>query len=144
MITFDALQAIDTRLRDKMLARLAMRWPHAATYTPDGTTRVLCARPLPEAEQAQLDTYTLAYQDAIQDILNMLDKSGHRPEPPLSLRQAENSVFQGGNQPPVSSKASTPPGHRHPRPAKTGARRSNSEARRRLENLFSGNGGGNG
>lgn len=133
MIPFDALQAIDTRLRDKMLARLAMRWPHAATYTPDGTTRVLCAHPLPEAEQAQLDTYTLAYQDAIQDILNMLDKSGNRPEPPLSLRLAENSVFQGGTLP---ERIGRQRGHWLNEPAKSRGVRRDPEARRRLENPF--------
>lgn len=137
MPTTEALQAIDTNLRDKLMARLAMRWPKAATYMPAGSTRVHCAQPLPEGEQAPLDMYILAYQDAINDILGIVDSSGTQPEPPLALRMAENSVFQGGSMP-----QRTGPKHGHwlGKPAEGRSGRRDPEARKRLEDLFCGGG----
>jgi hypothetical protein len=135
MMTQPQLELTQTHLHDKLLARLAMRWPKAATYMPERTNRVLCARPLPDVDQAQLDTYTLAYQDAIEDILNMIAKGETRPEPPLALRTAENTVFQGGSAPRVFG--SLPGGGRRG-PAKDRGVRRDSDARRRLEDLFTG------
>lgn len=128
------LAQIDTSLRDKLIARLAMRWPSVAAHTPMDSTQVLFARSLPEQEQAQLDNYVLGYQDAIIDILDMLDKSGTRPEPPYALRQAENSIFQGGSLPPK------PKAHSAHKEQRGTDRMKGREALKGLKGLFSGGG----
>lgn len=145
-MTHQDLTRIEITLLDKMLAHLAMRWPKAATYIPSGTNRVLCAGQLREDEQANLDVYVLAYQDAIQDILRMLDKDDGQPAAPMALREAENSVFQGGSLPP--RRGSGPGTEARQRGSGTGRAprntggvrpgRRNSEARRQLEALFEG------
>lgn len=146
MISPQDLTRIEITLLDKMLAHLAMRWPKAATYIPSGTTRVLCAGQLREDEQSNLDVYVLAYQDAIQDILRMLDKDDGQPAAPMALREAENSVFQGGSLPPrrgsgpgaEARQRGSVAGRAPRKPAPDRGVRRYSEARRRLEALFEG------
>ncbi len=74
----------------------------------------------------------------------MLDKDDGQPDAPMALREAENSVFQGGSLPPrrgsgpgAEARQRSPGGGRAPRkPAPDRGVRRYSEARRRLEDLF--------
>ena len=131
MMTAPHLDMIRTRLRDKMLAQLAMRWKEANAYIPPGSVKVHCAQPLPDADQEGFDMYVLAYQNAIEDVLDMLDKSSDKPERPHALVMAEASVFQGGKPVPDAQK-------RHGNRSKETDK--SREARRKLEDMFSGGG----
>lgn len=123
-------------LTAKLLARLAMRWKEANAHIPPGGAKVLCAQPLPDAEREDFDMYVLAYRDAIEDALDMLDKSSGKPERPLALAMAEASVFQGGALPPQAVAR----GKRRQDPSKSRGRRPFSAARQKAEELFSGGG----
>ena len=50
MMTAPHLDMIRARLRDKMLAQLAMRWKEANAYIPPGSAKVHCTQPLPDGE----------------------------------------------------------------------------------------------
>lgn len=130
MMTAPHLEMIRTRLRDKMLARLAMRWKEANAYIPSGSAVVHCAQLLPDDDREGFDMYVLAYQDAIEDALDMLDKASDKPERPHALVMAEASVFQGGRPAP------TPRKHSHAK--QNTAAISKAEARRLFDELFTG------
>ena len=74
--------------------------------------------------------YVLAYQNAIEDVLDMLNDRSDKPERPLALVMAEASVFQGGKPPPAARK------HSHAKHDSAATRK--ADARRRFEELFSG------
>ncbi|HUH61071.1 MAG TPA: hypothetical protein VL001_13480 [Candidimonas sp.] len=137
MMAGPQLEMIGTRLREKMVARLALRWKKANAYIPPASVKVHCAKPLPDADQAGFDMYVLAYQDAIEDMLDMLDRSTDKAERPLALAMAENSVFQGGTLPRALRPYKRDGANRGHAGGKTSAHR-DPEARRRLEDLFSG------
>lgn len=131
MMTVPHLEVIRTRLRNKMLARLAMRWPEAGAYVPAGSSTVHSTALLADDDRAAFDSYVLGYQDAIEDF--MRHKAGPDAEPqPYAMSTAEASLFQGGTPPPESRN------HRHGKRGNIGA--SNADARRHLEDLFRGGG----
>jgi len=81
----------------------------------------------------------------------MLDKSNQRPTAPLALREAENSIFQGGSPTPKQANDARNPfgeqvdparyrGQRRDKPAPGRGVRRDPGARRRLESLFKGGG----
>lgn len=114
-------------LTGKLVARLSMRWPKAGAYVPSGSSTVHSAGLLEDEDRAAFDSYTLGYQDAIEDVVRHLSADESEPAP-YALQLAENSPFQGGSAPSAKS--------RHKRQSRGKA----SEARRRLDDLFSGGG----
>ena len=73
MLTQGQLNDIETRLKDRMLAKLNMRWPKSGAYIPPGGSRVHVAAPLSEADDHEFNLYLTAYKDAIVDFMLMLD-----------------------------------------------------------------------
>jgi len=149
------IHELQRRLRERLVARLAVRWPEAHAYIPEGGSRILCASPMDERDQALLEIYKLAYQDAMQDTAAMLGTGSQEDETPMSVLVAEGSVFQGGTHPPsLTKKAKRKRGRRGPAAPARGARRSSaasgrgqrhySAARLAAEALFEKNGGGDG
>lgn len=135
MTPADITKQSRTRLQNKMLARLALRWPQAHAYIPEGGNRVLCA-PLPGQERDFFDTYTLGYQDAIEDMLDLLGLLDDPIGQAVALRMAENNVFQGGAPAPKRETPARYRGQRRDNPAQQRGVRQDSAARARLEALF--------
>lgn len=119
-------------LTSKLVARLALRWPEAAAYIPSGSTTVHTACPLNDDSRIAFDSYTLGYQDAIEDLARFMQEGSAEPAP-YALLLAEHSPFQGGATPPASK--------RQTRDYRSKGKRSQSkgsEARQQLERLFKG------
>lgn len=146
MLTKEQLELIHTRLVDKMLGKLNMRWKKSGAYIPPGGSRVHVVAPLNEDDQRDFDVYLAAYRDAIEDFMGMLDSNADRP---FALIEAENSVFQGGSQPkfggsghrPQARKRGSGAGRAPGKPAPRRGVRRNSAARAELEALFKKGGG---
>lgn len=117
-------------LTSKLIARLALRWPEAAAYIPSGSTTVHTACPLNDDSRIAFDSYTLGYQDAIEDLARIIQ--GNNAEPaPYALLLAEHSPFQGGTAPPANKQQIRDYRSKGKRPRTKG-----SEARQQLEQLF--------
>lgn len=132
------------RLRERLVARLAVRWPEAHAYIPQSSFRILCASPMAEHDQAQLEIYMLAYQDAMGDMASFLANETEDDETPLSVLMAEGSVFQGGTHPPSIKKTARQKRKSHPKISPPPGQRRWSAARMALEALFEKKGGGDG
>lgn len=133
MMSQPQLDMIATRLRDRMLAQLGMRWNKAAAYIPAGSAKVHCAGALSEEDQALFDAYVLGFQDAIAEVVDMLDQGPGKPERPFALALAENSVFQDGSMP---ERVGPRHGHWRDKPARDRGVRRDPQARARAESLF--------
>lgn len=120
---------LQSLLLTKLIARLSMRWPNAGAYVPGGSSTVHSTGLLDGEDRAAFDSYTLGYQDAIEDVVRHLFEDESEPAP-YALKLAENSPFQGGTAPPMPSRRSRRRGEGQPNKS--------SDARRRLEGLFSG------
>lgn len=138
------IQELQRRLRERLVARLAVRWSEAHAYIPQSSSKILCASPMGEHDQGQLDTYMLGYQDAMGDMASFLANETEDDETPMSVLVAEGSVFQGGTHPPSLKKTTKQNRARQPRPNFKPGQGRWSEARKALEALFEKKGGGDG
>lgn len=134
MLTKNQLDAIHTRLVDRMLGKLNMRWKKSGAYIPPGGSRVHVVAPLDEDDQRDFDVYLAAYRDAIEDFMGMLDpeqaelNSLVATMPPHMVRMADcrPDIVRDGAK------------YSQTRPAKGRKDRRKSDARRKAEELFKG------
>lgn len=134
MLTKEQLELIHTRLVDKMLGKLNMRWKKSGAYIPPGGSRVHVVAPLDEDDQRDFDVYLAAYRDAIEDFMGMLDpeqaelNSLVATMPPHMVRMADcrPDIVRDGAK------------YSQTRPAKGRKDRRKSDARRKAEALFKG------
>lgn len=134
MLTKEQLGLIHTRLVDKMLGKLNMRWRKSGAYIPPGGHRVHIVAPLDERDQQDFDVYLAAYRDAIEDFMEMLNPEQAQLNslvatmPPHMIRMADCR--------PDLARSGVRSGRVSRKPAKDKGARRKSEARRKAEALF--------